>query len=107
MSVPYSYMPHFADLLWAVHLQSFKIPNFQNKSVCIPLVIGNTQRGYSQLILNNVVPTSLNINNSPNADSFLGESTTDYGIPETPLHFTQKFCWFLSSRQFILTFLVS
>ena len=47
-------------------------------------MIGNTQRGYSQLILNNVVPTSLNINNSPNADSFLGESTTDYGIPETP-----------------------
>jgi len=93
MSVPYTAIPSIDNcrILQISYelciLQSFKTPNFQKNSVCIPLVIGNTQRGYSQPILNNAVLPASNVANIPmsnNADGFLGESTTEYAIPETP-----------------------
>ena len=84
MFIPFSVMPsinncRILDVSYELFiLQNFKIPGFQNKSLSIPLVIGNAQHSLMQPAVNNVD------NMASNNDTLLESFTINDAIPETP-----------------------
>ena len=84
MFIPFTVTPsinncHILDVSYELFiLQNFKVPGFQNKSLSIPLVIGNAQHSQMQPALSNVD------NLASNNDTLLESVTINHTISETP-----------------------